>query len=148
MKTIKEFQGEYRWLSNFTPVEIILDGIKYSSVEHAYMSAKSDEISWKDFCSDSLNSPGKVKSNSKYITLIENWDDLKVSVMEKCIDQKYDQEPFKTQLIATGDAHIQEGNLWNDKFWGICLKTGEGKNMLGKLIMKKRIDLEPDFWKQ
>ena len=44
---ILEFQGEYRWLSNFSPCEIILDGITYKSVEHAYMSAKSENEEWK-----------------------------------------------------------------------------------------------------
>jgi len=39
---IKEFQGEHRWLSNFTPVNILYKGYIYSSVEHAYVSAKSD----------------------------------------------------------------------------------------------------------
>ena len=37
---IKEFKGDYRWLSNFTPCKIELDGFIYPSVEHAYMSAK------------------------------------------------------------------------------------------------------------
>lgn len=51
---IREFQGEYRWLSNFAPVLIKLDGI-YPSVEHAYMSAKSDDMKWKLFCQDRNN---------------------------------------------------------------------------------------------
>ena len=40
---IKEFRGEYAWLSNFASVPITLDGIQYPSVEHAYMSAKSKD---------------------------------------------------------------------------------------------------------
>jgi len=37
-------------MSNFTPVKIILDNVEYYSVEHAYMSAKSQDKSWKEFC--------------------------------------------------------------------------------------------------
>lgn len=47
---IKEFRGEYAWLSNFTAVPVVLDGIQYPSVEHAYMSAKSKDNAWKELC--------------------------------------------------------------------------------------------------
>ena len=50
MEMIKEFQGEYRFLSNFAKVDITIDGLTYRSVEHAYISQKSDDIEWKNFC--------------------------------------------------------------------------------------------------
>ncbi len=144
---IKEFQGEYRWLSNFAPVKIILDGLDYPSVEHAYMSAKNDSEYWKMFCSDNDNTAGKVKKESKTIIVKENWDDIKLSVMEKCLKQKFNQEPYKTKLIETGDEYLQEGNNWNDKFWGVCFKTDIGENNLGKLIMRIRYSFNPTIIK-
>jgi len=141
---IKEFQKEYRWLSNFTPVEIELNGIKYPSVEHAYMSAKVDSDEWRAFCSNPNNKAGQVKKASykfKKSELVQNFDEIKVDVMRECLIQKFNQEPFKSKLIATGDLHIQEGNLWNDKFWGFCLKTNQGQNILGHLIMEIRKEL-------
>lgn len=135
---IKEFQNEYRWLSNFAPVKIILDGIEFPSVEHAYMSAKSDDFKWKGFCANSLNTAGEVKKASKNIRLKENWEDIKLGIMEKCLEQKFNTQPYKSLLMKTQDEHIQEGNRWNDKFWGVCLKTNKGENNLGKLIMKIR----------
>lgn len=138
---IKEFQGEFRWLSNFTQVAIELDGRIFSSVEHAYMSAKSDDEDWKNFCENTF-SAGQVKKASRSIALVDNWEDIKVDIMRECIDQKFNQQFFKAKLLATGDTIIQEGNMWNDKFWGVCLKTGKGKNILGKLIMEKRESLK------
>jgi ribA/ribD-fused uncharacterized protein len=138
---IKEFQGEFRWLSNFTPVAIELDGRMFHSVEHAYMSAKSDDEGWKDFCENTL-SAGQVKKASRSITLVDNWEDIKVDIMRECINQKFNQPFLKAKLLATGDTVIQEGNMWNDKFWGVCLKTGKGQNILGKLIMEKRDSLK------
>lgn len=135
---IKEFQNEYRWLSNFAPCKIILEGVEYPSVEHAYMSAKSDDEDWKYFCSNPNNKAGDVKRQSKYIQLKRNWDSIKISVMEECVNQKFTQEPYKSKLLATGDVYLQEGNRWNDKFWGVCLKTNKGENHLGKLIMNVR----------
>jgi len=135
---IREFQGEYRWLSNFAPVKIILDGIEYASVEHAYMSAKSDDKTWKAFCANTYNTAGQVKKASKDIQLIDDWNVIKLDVMRECIKQKFNQEPYKSNLMNTDYQYIQEGNTWGDKFWGICLKTNEGENRLGILIMSIR----------
>lgn len=135
---IREFQGNNRWLSNFAPVQIKLDGLIFPSIEHAYMSAKSDDDSWKKFCANEKNTAGKVKRASRSIELVEDWETKKLEVMAECIKQKFSQEPYKTKLFATGKQHIQEGNRWGDKFWGVCLKTNNGENHLGKLIMNVR----------
>jgi hypothetical protein len=135
---IKEFQDKYRWLSNFAPCTIELDGIKYPSAEHAYMSAKSSDTSWKGFCANNKNSPGQVKKASRYITLVANWEEIKVDVMRECLEQKFNQNPYKQFLIDTGNQYIQEGNRWGDTFWGVCLRTNQGQNILGKLIMDIR----------
>ncbi len=135
---IREFQGNNRWLSNFVPVKIKLGGIDYPSVEHAYMSAKSHDPNWKRFCSNSKNGPSAVKRASKNIQLVDNWDAKKLLVMQECINKKFIQEPYKSKLMGTGNRHIQEGNRWGDKYWGVCLRTNKGKNHLGKLIMEVR----------
>lgn len=139
---ITEFRKEYNWLSNFANVKIILDDIVYQSVEHAYMSEKSDDVEWKLFCSNINNSASVVKAESKKIIIKHNWDKIKLDVMEKCLIQKYNTEPYKTKLLETKNIYIQEGNNWNDKFWGVCLKTNKGKNHLGKLIMYIRYNLQ------
>lgn len=138
---ITEFQNEYRWLSNFEPCVITLEGVEYQSVEHAYMSCKSTDPRWKAFCSDRAVTAGMVKRASRNIELIPDWDSKKIDVMRMCLIQKYEQEPFRSKLLATGNANIQEGNRWGDKFWGVCLKTGEGKNNLGKLLEAIRFKL-------
>lgn len=135
---IKEFQGNYRWLSNFAPVKIILDNIEFPSIEHAYMSAKSDDFEWKVYCANPNNKAGDVKRQSRNIKLKLNWNEIKLEVMRECVNQKFMQEPYKTKLLETGSEYIQEGNMWNDKFWGVCLKTNKGENHLGKLIMEVR----------
>ena len=140
MTDIIKFTGEYRWLSNFHPVDIEMGGVVYKSIEHAYMSQKSDDEGWKSVCLETTN-PGKIKRLSRGIKLVDNWDSKKIAVMNYCIIQKFTQEPFRTKLLETGDRLIQEGNLWHDTFWGIDLYTGIGLNNLGKLIMSIRFDL-------
>lgn len=138
---IKEFKKEYKFLSNFYPVDIELHGKVYSSVEHAYMSCKSYSEEWKDFCSDKKNSAGYVKKESKKIKLIENWEFIKLSIMETCLRNKFKNPELARKLLYTNNEFIQEGNYWGDKFWGVCLKTNQGENNLGKLIMKIRNEL-------
>lgn len=139
---IIQFIGNYSWLSNFEPVDIVLDGKIYPSVEHAYMSAKSNDYGWKEFCSDPSNSASIVKRKSKFVHLVDNWGELRLKVMEECLIQKFSKEPFRSKLIDTGSTYIREGNYWNDRFWGYCLKTNIGTNHLGKLIMKIRNNLK------
>ncbi len=139
---IKEFQNEYRWLSNFVPVEINFKGRSFSSVEHGYMSEKSNDLEWKEFCSDPSNHPVKVKRKSKKIVLRDDWDFIKVEVMRELLVLKFSQNPFKELLLNTGNLYIQEGNKWGDTFWGVDLKTNVGENNLGKLIMSIREDLK------
>lgn len=137
---ILQFQGKYRWLSNFSNCVIVYNNVLYRSVEHAYMSAKSNNITWKEFCQNTEEAR-LVKVASKKIKLIDNWDSIKVDIMYECLLQKYKQEPYKMLLLNTGDCYIQEGNNWKDTFWGVDLLTGKGKNMLGVLIMKIRDEI-------
>lgn len=63
--------------------------------------------------------------------------------MRKCLQMKFNQEPFRSMLLATGTQYIQEGNYWHDTFWGVDITVDppEGKNVLGTLIMEIRANL-------
>lgn len=138
---INQFKNEYRWLSNFVPCSIELDGQMYKSVEHAYQSAKSeDDWNWKEFCVLETSS-AEVKRQSKLIILRKDWDDVKENIMLDCLRQKFSQEPYKQLLLDTKNEQIQEGNWWGDDYWGVDLKTGKGQNKLGKMIMKIRQEI-------
>lgn len=145
---IKEFKNDYGWLSNFALCEIRFNGMLFASVEHAYMSAKSHDEEWKKFCLDSNNSAGKVKRKSKKIVLREDWNEMKVLVMKELLEQKFSQSPFKNLLLDTGNIPIEEGNYWGDVFWGVDIRSNEGENQLGKLIMDIRDNLSRNIPKK
>ena len=140
---ITEFKDEYRWLSNFEPVEVKLklDLRLYPSVEHAYQAAKSEDKQWRKFCRET-NNPGKVKKAAKKITIRSDWEKMKRPVMWDLLIRKFEQSPFKELLLETGEKYIIEGNTWNDRYWGVCLKTGEGQNVLGHFLMEIRNHLK------
>lgn len=44
VQKIDSFTGEYRFLSNFHPSSVFLDGDLYRSVEHAFQAAKCVDL--------------------------------------------------------------------------------------------------------
>lgn len=137
--TINSFQGEYRFLSNFWPALVTLDGLEYKSVEHAYMAAKTIKtdlrLKIRDFAT-----PGEAKKFCKTIILRPDWDTLKYGIMLDLIEQKFSQDPLKSRLLNTGDVALIEGNTWNDTYWGVC--NGKGQNNLGRILMIVREGLK------
>lgn len=139
MKTkIDSFQGDYRFLSNFWYAKVVLDGVDYRSVEHAYMSAKTLDQSLRNQIR-SFDKPGDVKRFCRTITLREDWEEVKFGVMLDLVRQKFYIEPLKSKLLETGDAELIEGNTWGDTYWGVC--RGKGQNNLGKILMQVRSEL-------
>jgi predicted NAD-dependent protein-ADP-ribosyltransferase YbiA (DUF1768 family) len=82
-----------------------------------------------------------IKKSSRFVTLIPNWNDQNLGIMKNILRIKFSKELYKTLLINTGDQYIQEGNYWEDKYWGVCLKTNQGENHLGKIIMDIRKEI-------
>lgn len=140
---IKEFQKEYRWLSNFWYFEkpFAYQGLIYPTNEHFYVAMKTEDLFIREEVS---NHPLKgLKKFGTSFPVRDGWDDIKVKAMLHGLRYKFSEHnpTLRQKLIDTGDIYIQEGNNWNDKFWGVCLKTGEGENTLGKLIMKVREEI-------
>jgi ribA/ribD-fused uncharacterized protein len=140
-KDILEFQSPYRWLSNFWPCSVELDGVTFPSVEHAYQAAKFPPGDPARLVIQKQSS-GTAKRLGMNAPLRATWDTEKLSVMENLLRQKFAPDTELAQmLINTGEAKLQEGNSWNDTFWGVDIRTGLGQNMLGKLLMQIRGDL-------
>jgi len=136
---IASFQGDYRWLSNFWPAEVKLDGIVYPTVEHAYQAAKTLSYVARQAILKQPT-PGMAKRAAKLLSVREDWHDISMSVMEDLLRQKFQNPELKAKLLATGDEELVEGNTWGDRFWGVY--QGQGENRLGKLLMKIRSDLK------
>lgn len=131
---IDSFSGEYRWLSNFWPCKVTLNGVEYPSVECAYQAAKTLKTAERIPFQSATASEAKRLGRS--LTTRPDWDEVKLSIMEGLLKQKFSQPWFKQKLESTGEEELVEGNYWNDTFWGVC--RGRGENHLGKLLMKIR----------
>ena len=143
MKTqkIDSFNGKYRFLSNFYPVKVKLDGVTYDSVEHAYQAAKTiDKEERAKFIGITA---GQSKRLGRQLSLRRDWDSVKINIMRDLLIQKFEDEQLKIDLLDTGDAELIEGNTWDDTFWGVC--NGVGTNWLGRLLMEIRSNLRLDL---
>lgn len=135
---IDSFSGEYRYLSNFCPAFIQWMGQWYPSTEHAYQAAKTLDADDREAIAK-LATAGEAKKAGHRLQLREDWEEVKLGIMEEILRIKFADPVFGNRLKATEPAELIEGNYWGDRFWGVC--EGKGENHLGKLLMKIRADL-------
>lgn len=140
VQVIQEFKDDYRFLSNFYYLEkpIKYDELYYPTVEHFYVAMKTTSGTLREAVS---KHPLKgLKAFGKTFELRDDWDTIKTSVMLYGLLYKFSEHnpSIRKALIDTGDAELVEGNYWNDTYWGVSLKTGEGQNKLGKMLMNVR----------
>lgn len=137
---IDKFKGEYKFLSNFYPSNITIDGITYPTAEHAYQAAKTNDIHEKLFIRD-LPTPGKAKRAGRRLTLRKDWEEVKVDVMYNIVSAKFNDSISSSRLgdllLTTLGNNIVEGNSWGDTFWGVN-EDGDGLNILGEILMRVR----------
>ena len=105
---IKSFSGDYRFLSNFYPVEVVLDGVTYPTVENAYQAAKTLDLEKRKEFLDVL--PGFAKRLGQRLELRQDWSSVKLSVMKRLNEQKYMRPGLRKKLCDTYPQDIVEGN--------------------------------------
>lgn len=142
---ITRFHGEHDYLSNFYPCVITWDGVDYSTVEHAFQAAKTDDPDQR-YQVQIAPTPAQAKRVGRRVSLRPDWETVKFSIMEDLVRQKFTRHPeFATKLLETGDANLIEGNTWNDRTYGVVWNAKEkqwiGKNFLGRTLMKVRDEL-------
>lgn len=139
MNVINQFQGKYRFLSNFYNSLVKYDGLVFLNNEAAFQAMKTLNLNIrKSFCH--LN-PSQAKSKGRKVILRNDWEEVKDDIMYEIVYNKFTQNlELKEKLLATKDLILIEGNTWNDCYWGIC--RNEGKNKLGKILMKVREEIK------
>ena len=137
------FFDDYRFLSNFhehPEVKITISGfaglpIECKNVEAAFAASKTIDIEERTRIAES-KTPGEAKKMGRAVTLRPDWEAVKIDVMLELLTQKFSHPYYRDLLKATGDAYLEETNLWGDHWWGVCY--GVGENHLGKLLMQIR----------
>ena len=140
---ISSFTGRWSFLSNFSSCDVEYEGYIYPTVEHAYQAAKTDNPTEQENIRQA-HTPGEAKRLGKKVQIKANWEDIKLSVMEGLLRQKFvPLTDLSTMLVQSRFRELIEGNTWGDVYWGVC--NGKGKNHLGKLLMRIRSEMIPPW---
>lgn len=146
-------RADFRFLSNFYPCKLDIDGCSWRHTEAYYQSRKSDNPDyhgrilknsspvWAKHIGDSRVDSRKISKKSWFRKhpedLREDWDDIKLSVMKQALESKFSQNlQLQAALIRTHPALLIEDSP-SDYYWGVG-KDGSGKNNLGILLTEIR----------
>ena len=152
------FRGEHFFLSNMYPVEVVLpaervqarDGTWHDapalpcpSTENAYMAWKLADPALRARVAEMEPKASKAFLKGTALTHYRaDYDDLgRARIMLALGGQKFDPAhpaALAERLLDTDVATLVEGNTWGDSFFGLCLRTGVGLNMLGRIHMTHR----------
>jgi exosome complex exonuclease DIS3/RRP44 len=150
------FLSEEAPLSNWYAAQMQIDDVSYCHIEQFFFADKAKTAEKTDILNKimSLTDPSEIKKIGDRLKVDADKFDA-VAVMEKAINAKFDQNTsLKQYLLDTKDAELCEAS--NNQFWGIgvYIKSRDlykvekwsdnklGKNTLGKLLMKKRSQLQ------
>jgi len=142
---INRFQNLNPSWSNFAPCSVELDGLLYPSVEHAFQAAKTPDFKKREEIRKALT-PGLAKRLGRKVPLRPDWELVKENVMYSLLRQKFQNSPFKADLLSSKSSPIIENTTpYHDLVWGICYcpsHNGQGNNLLGKLLERLRTELQ------
>lgn len=137
------YENDFYPLSNFSAFEVMWDGRRFATSEHAYHYEKfkrtvyliAHEIQVATSAHEAFKIAEKYSKHRR-----PDWDDVKLIIMKQILHAKTRQHEYvRHKLLATGDRQLIE-NSWRDDFWGWG-PNKDGKNMLGKLWMEVRSEL-------
>lgn len=131
--------------SNFQPFDIPLveDGISYLTVEHYYQAMKTLHVGERKYIA-SAPTPAIAKTRGKSASLREDWEEIKISIMKKALEYKFQIGTTYYAKLASFEGPIVETNYFHDNFWGKCMchtcvsNNISYTNCLGKLLEEIR----------
>jgi N-glycosidase YbiA len=130
--------GAYGAFSNFSSAPFILGGKRWPTTEHYFQAGKFVGTPQFELIRRARSpSVAATLGRSRAFRLRPDWESAKVDVMRRALDAKFRQhDDLRALLLSTGDEELIE-ETDTDSFWG-CGSDGEGRNMLGRLLMELR----------
>ena len=133
--------GEYGFLSNLYRYSFEFEGRMWRSAEDAYQFGKPRDPAVAEWL---ITAPKPhlcaAAAHALFaFDIYPDWQTKKVTRMAKVIDAKFTSDVLAEKLLFTGDRMLIEESK-TDAFWGTG-KKGNGRNMLGILLMATRDQL-------
>lgn len=133
---------EYGCFSNFAPYPIFIENEMWRTVEHYFQASKFGDEATRIKIKE-MDSPMKAanEGRNKKNLIVSDWESIKDDIMHKGLLCKFCQHPkLRKMLILTGTKTLIE-HTRNDRYWADG-GDGSGKNMLGKLLMLVRNEIQ------
>jgi len=135
-------KGPYGCFSNFSRHSVRVDGKIWMTSEHYFQAQKFVGTEYEDAVAKTYTPREAADMGRRRdLPLRQDWDQVKDDVMRKVVRAKFSTLPeLREILLSTGDAILVEHTV-NDSYWGDG-GDGTGKNMLGKILMEVRSELQ------
>jgi len=134
------FTDKYLFLSDYFNQSFKYDGIVYNNAICAYLAQLIENPTQKNIISHAIPRDAiqmiKRSKNVRQLT-----DEEKFDLMYQVCKAKFSNKELKDKLLATENEELINQTTWDNPFWGKTNK--QGKNTLGKVLMKLREDLKP-----
>jgi ribA/ribD-fused uncharacterized protein len=135
----------YGCFSNFSAHGFDLDGCWWPTSEHFFQAQKFAGTRHADVihrAGTALRAAELGRDPSK--PLRRDWERVKDDVMRRAVAAKFGAHAdIRDILLSTGDQEIVEDTS-TDHYWGRG-RTGTGKNMLGRILMRTRTRLRAEL---
>jgi ribA/ribD-fused uncharacterized protein len=131
---------EYPQFDNFYECCLEEDGIQFASTEHYYQYHKC--ILDSDKKRILASSVEYVFSIGQSVELVPHWESIKLKVMYRANQLKFNQHPDLAKLLISTEGEITVPScVFGSMFWGSGI-DGTGENWNGKILMAIRDQLK------
>lgn len=132
----------YGELSNFAKLGFEADGKYWPTVEHYFQAKKFAGQPYEDRIRLALTpKDARNMGRCRELPIRSDWEYVKVEVMKAALRSKFtNNKAAKNLLLSTGSRKLIESSPF-DYYWG-CGSDGSGENILGKLLMELREELQ------
>lgn len=136
-----EKEDEYGGFSNFSDHPLVANNRYWRTSEHYYQSNKFEMYSevYEEIQQAKTAMIAKEIAHSNKV--LSAWESRKILFMYMALYKKFTQNYSLKQLLLSTDGSYIVERAKDDEFWGDG-KNGDGKNMLGRLLMFVRDELK------
>ena len=132
---INDAFGEF---SNFSPHPIVLDGVEWPTSEHYFQAQKFHDHEYRERIRMAFKPMAAAQlGRSRACPIRTDWEAVKDDVMRRAVRVKFTTYPSLMSLLLSTDNRLLVEQTTDDHYWG-CGTSGEGKNMLGVILMEIR----------
>ena len=141
MEKISGFIGEYEFLNNdYTCKVQDPSGLEYTNVTSAIIAMRTDDLGCRRKFTRINGNKARKKESSIPLTNIFYKKDKNKYLHNLILDKFTRNQDLKEKLLATGEAELINSVTYSDRIYGV--QYGEGKNLLGKILMQVRDEIK------